>query len=145
MQFILGFAYMSVRPLIPYEAAPGHPKRSFVEVTGQCTQEQLTLCRSIFDEGVTRRRHVEQKAQWTFTAIAFLLPTLASVLFFFLRDAGVQWVDHPLLLAAVVGSTALLVLSFVSALRAMAIKYSEALFVHAVIEEDGSKFRSYEN
>ncbi len=143
-QFALGWIYMLVRPIIPYEASPGKPERSLAVVTGKCTQEQLALCQRIFDEGVTRRHHIEQKAQWTFTAIAFLIPTIASVLFFFVKDAGVQRVDHPLLLVVIVGSATLLVLSFVSALRAMAIKHNESLFVHSVIEEESDEFRSYE-
>ena len=144
LQFIVGFVYILVRPLIPYEATPGQPNGSFVAVTGKCTKEQLALCQGIFDEGMARRRHVEQKAQWTFTAIAFLLPTLASILFFFLQDARARLVDQSLLLSVIGGSTTLLILSFVSALRAMAVKHNESLFVHAVIEDDGTKFRSYE-
>lgn len=36
-------------------------------------------------------------------------------------------------------------LSFISALRAMTIKYSESLFIHSVIETDSTSFRQYES
>ena len=144
IQCILGLIYMLIRPLIPYESMPGQPCKPFAEISGTCTRDQLALCQYIFDESTTRRIHIEQKAQWTFTAIAFLIPTLASVLIFFLRDANFQSAAYPVRLTFILSSSCLLVLSFISALRAMTIKYSESLFLHSVIEEDSETFRKYE-
>ena len=135
---------MLIRPLIPYESTPGKPCKPFTEISGTCTRNQLALCQYIFDESTARRIHIEQKAQWTFTAIAFLIPTLASVLIFLLQDTDFQSRAYPVPLVLMAVSACLLVLSFISALRAMTIKYSESLFIHSVIEEDGETFRKYE-
>ena len=97
-----------------------------------------------------RRKHVTPKSHRTkgtvdiYGAIAFLIPTLASVLILILRDADFQAAVYPGALVLIVVSAGLLVLSFISALRAMTIKYSQLLFLNAVIEEDSGMFRKYE-
>ena len=63
---------------------------------------------------------------------------------FFLRDADFQSSLYPVPLALILASGTLLVLSFISALRAMTIRYSESLFIHSVIENDSETFRNYE-
>lgn len=144
IQGFFGLIYFLIRPLIPYEPTPGQPCKSFEMVSGTCAPDQLALCQTIFDESMTRRTHIEQKAQWTFTAIAFLIPTLASVLIFFLRDDDFQPSLYPVSLSLILTAGVLLVLSFISALRAMTIKYSESLFLRSVIEEDSATFRNYD-
>ena len=142
-KLIVGLVRILLQPLIPYEARPGEPCKELPEEGGDITDEQLALCQAIFDDSEARRAHIEQKAQWTFTAIAFLMPALASVLVFLIRDPALRVEDYTLSLGFLLVSACLLILSFISALRALAIRESEVLYIHAVIKEENGAFIEY--
>ena len=141
--FISDSVHYMLRPLIPYELAPRQPCEELPREAGEVTDEQLALCQAFFDECEGRRAHVEQKAQWTFTAIAFLLPVFASISVFLIREPTFRtqvchvslWI---LLLAAL-----FLIWSFVSALRAIAIRQYQVLGVHSVISKHDRTFLKY--
>lgn len=137
-----GLVYV-FQPLISYESRPGESDKELPEETRDPTDEQLAQCQAIFDDCEARRAHIEQKAQWTFTAIAFLMPTLASILVFLIRDPAFGPVDYPLSFVFLLVSGCFLILSFVSALRAMKIRAREFLHIHSVIDKEDGTFLEY--
>ena len=140
---ILRFGYAFLQPLIPYEAGPTKPKKELPEESGDVTDEQLMQCQSIFDACEARRAHIEQKAQWLFTAIAFLMPALGSVLVFLFREPAVGRQSCPLSLVILVAAAFVLILCFIAASRAMAVRAREVLHMHAVVDEQTGAFRKY--
>lgn len=131
-----------LRPLTPYEPSPRPPAKDLPEQAGIPSEEQLAQCQAVFDQSEARRAHIEQKAQWAFTVIAFLVPSLASVLVFLLRDPAFQAGNNLIPLSLLSISAFLLFLSFLSAARALAIGQRESLFLGAILGESGA-FRKY--
>ena len=137
------FVYAFVQPLIPYEAGPTIPEKELPEEAGDVADEQLLQCQSIFDASEARRTHIEQKAQWLFTAIAFLMPALGSVLVFLLREPAFGTQSCPLSVGILLAAAFLLILCFIAASRAMAVRSREVLHMHAVVDEQTGAFREY--
>ena len=132
------------QPFIPYETRPGEPFRELPVEAGDIADEQLAFCQAIFDESETRQTHIEKKAQWTFTAMAFLLPTFVSFSVFLIRHPGFKFDDYRLSFVFLIPSIVFLFCSFISALRAIAIRQRQILFVHAVISEKDGTFLKYQ-
>jgi hypothetical protein len=137
------FIDIILQPFVLYESGPRDPA-PLPEKAGEATEEQLAQCQAIFDQSEARRAHIEQKAQWAFTVIAFLLPSLASVLVFLLRDPALQAANRTTSLVLLSVSACLLLLSFVSALRALAIRGSQILHLGAIIDDENGNFRNYD-
>ena len=95
----------------------------------------------IFDQAEERRVNLEQKAQSTFGLMVFLVPLLAS-LFVFIISRGTTSSTLIVTLVLVSVSAVFLLLGFISAVRAVAVKESETLFLDSVLTEDG-QFRKY--
>jgi hypothetical protein len=163
---VVGFVCMLVQPLIPYESKPREPEplpvlsrtsseesgeesleqiaaKSSDEATGYPSEEQLNQCQTIFDDSEATRSHLEQKAQWAFAIIGFLMTSLASVILFLIRDHAVQTINPmPLFLLSI--SACCLLLSFVSATRAIAIRGRQILGPQSVIDPDTGHFLKYD-
>ena len=139
---LFGLVYV-FQPLISYEPEPRKPDKELPEEAGDITDEQFELCQAIFDTSEARSTRIEQKAQWTFTAIAFLVPVLASVFGFLLRSPALRVGSDFLSLGLLLGSVCLLILSFISALRGMAIRPRQALYIHSIIDERNGTFLEY--
>ena len=137
------FLYILCRPLIPYESTPREPNAALPEEAGDLTDEQLAQCQAIFDQCETRCAHIEKKAQWTFTIFAFLIPALASVLVLLIRDPAFRAANGPLSLVLLSVSVCLLILSFLSAARALAIHPRQFLHIDAVINKETGAFLEY--
>ena len=135
--------YALVRPLIPYESGPRAPEKELPDEVGEAADEQLAQCQAIFDDSEARGCHIEQKAQWTFTALAFLMPAMASILVFLIRDPAFGSVDSSFSFVLVSVSGCLLILSFISALRAMSIRRRDFLHIHSVIDKENGAFLEY--
>lgn len=103
--------------------------------------KQVEQCQWIFDQVEERRGHLEDKAQSTFGLMLFLVPLLAS-LFVFVISKGSPSRTLTFTLILVGMSGVCLLLAFISAVRAVAIKESETLFLGSVLTEDG-QFRKY--
>ena len=143
VKIIRGVLYNLLRPLIPYESGPRAPEKELPEEVGEVADGQFALCQAIFDDSRARRARIEQKAQWTFTAIAFLIPTLISIIVFLIREPAFGAVDYALSLMILSVSGFLLILSLISALRGIAIRPSKSLYIHAVIDEEYGGFLKY--
>ena len=140
---VCGLGYVFLQPLIPYESGPTVPKKELPEEAGDVTDEQLMQCQSIFDDSEARRAHIEQKAQWLFTSIAFLMPALGSVLVFLMRNPEFRAQGCSLSLFILLAAACLLILCFISASRAMAVRAREILHVHAVVDKQTGAFLEY--
>ncbi len=143
MNIACEFIDIILQPFVSYESGPRDPA-PLPENAGEATEEQLAQCQAIFDQSEARRAHIEQKAQWAFTVIAFLLPSLASVLVFLIRDPALQAANRTPSLVLLSVSACLLLLSFVSALRALAIRGSQILHLGAIIDGENGNFRNYD-
>ena len=135
------FGPILFQPFLPYKSQ--EPNVPLSEETRDPTDEQLAQCQALFDSCEARCAHVEKKAQWTFTAYPFLIPALASVLVLLIRDTAFEAANYPLSLVFLSISTCLLILSFISALRAIAIHPRQSLYIGAVINEENGTFLEY--
>ena len=113
------------------------------EPTAEVSDAHVEQCQWIFDQAEERRVHLEQKAQSTFGLMVFLVPLVASLFVFIISrattsDTSIRAVAIGLLVISVV----LLLLGFISAARAVAVKTIETLYLHSVIDEAG-QFRQY--
>jgi hypothetical protein len=139
-----GFIDTILRPLVPYESGPREPAADLPEHADWPSEEQLAQCQAIFDQSEARRAHIEQKAQWAFTVIAFLLPSLASVLVFLIRDPAFEAANGAPSLVLLLVSACLLLLSFFSAWRALAIRGRQILHLGAIIDGENGDFLNYD-
>lgn len=130
--------YIFWQILVPFRSRP-EEITPLPEPKIELTESHLKQCQWIFDQAEQRRTHLEQKAQSTFGLMIFLVPLLAS-LFVFLIGKGIA--SSKFLILLVVLSAVLLLLGFTSAVRAVAVKETETLFLGSVIDEDG-QFREY--
>ena len=105
------------------------------------TESHVKQCQWIFDQAEDRRSRLEQKAQSTFSLMLFLVPLLAS-LFVFVIGKGTVSRAFDFTLSFIIVSSIFLLLAFISAVRAIAVKGGETLFLDAVINERG-QFREY--
>ena len=143
VKLIFSLGYAIFQPLIPYDSGPTVPTREFPEDAGDVTDEQLIQCQSIFDACEARLAHIERKAQWLFTSIAFLVPALGSVLVFLLRKPAIGTQGCPLSLAILLAAACFLILCFIAASRAMAVRTREILHIHAVVDRETGAFLEY--
>ncbi len=105
------------------------------------TESQVEQCQWIFDQAGERRVHLEQKAQSTFGLMVFLVPLLASV-FVFIIGRGTTSSTIVATLILVCLSAFLLLLGFISAVRAVGVKENQTLYLQSVLNEEG-QFRLY--
>jgi len=105
------------------------------------SESHVEQCQWIFDQAEERRVNLEQKAQSTFGLMVFLVPLLAS-LFVFIISRGTTSRTLVVTLLLVGVSAAFLLLGFISAVRAVAVKESETLFLDSILTEAG-QFRKY--
>ena len=140
---IIRFGYAFLQPLIPYKSSPTIPKKDLPEDAGDVADEQLIQCQWIFDAGEARLAHIEKKAQWLFTSIAFLMPALGSVLVFLFREPAFGTQSCPLSIGILLAAACLLILCFIAASRAMAVRSREILHMHAVVDEQTGAFLEY--
>lgn len=131
--------------LVPFESSPENvedlpdPKVGIVIDESQVKQSQW-----IFDQAEKRRSHLEQKAQSSFGLMVFLVPLLGSVFAFIInKTTAGEGVLHSVIIALLALSSILLLLGFVSAVRAVSVKKMETLFVRSVVDDEG-QFRPYE-
>lgn len=126
----------------PYKSRPEEIAEFPEPAPGNTVSESIVKqCQWIFDEVEGRRSQLEQKAQSTFSLMLFLVPFLAS-LFIFIVGKGTTSKTFGITLTLTVVSAIFLLLAFSAAIRAIAVKGGETLFLDAVIDESG-QFRKY--
>ena len=131
----LGFIVWQI--FVPFRPSPEEIP-SLPEPQNEVDDKQLDQSHWLFDQAEKRRVHLEQKAQSTFGLMTFLVPLLASLFVFLIsKTAGVSTVSRFLVLALLTVAAALLLLGFVSAVRAVSVKANQALYLQSVVDETG--------
>jgi hypothetical protein len=128
--------------ITPFNLRPEEPQ-TLPDSAIEPDETQVAQCQSIFDQAESRRTHLEQKAQWTFALIVFLVPLLASIFVFLLRDTTANAASRTLSIAFLSVSAGLLLLGFISAVRAVSVQAREMLFLAAVVDPKDGQFRKY--
>ena len=141
-QMFLRFWFIVWQIVVPFNSRPEEID-PLPEPKAEVSDAHVEQCQWIFDQAEERRVHLEQKAQSTFGLMVFLVPLLASLFVFIISRAttsrgSIRAVTISLLLL----SSVLLLLGFISAVRAVAVKAIETLYLHSVIDEGGT-FRKY--
>ncbi|MEO8341927.1 MAG: hypothetical protein ABI604_19860 [Nitrospirota bacterium] len=116
----------------------------FPEPTAEVADSHVEQCQWMFDQAEKRRLHLEQKAQSTFGLMLFHVPLLASLFVFIISRTSAT---GPMrlkvaIIALLIVSAGLLLLGFISAVRAVSVKAFENLFLDSVIDKAG-QFREY--
>lgn len=138
----LGHVLVSLRFVIwqifvPFRSSPEEVP-AIPEPQNEIDDKQIDQCQLLFDQAEKRRAYLEQKAQSTFGLMTFLVPLLASLFVFLIsKTAGVSTMSRFLVLALLTVAAALLLLGFVSAVRAVAVKGNQALYLLSVVDETG--------
>ena len=137
---LLGF--IVVQPLLPFRPAPTAPLDP-PEPSMEVDEKQLAQCVKIAEREEATRKYLEEKARSTFGMTSFVAPLLFAVLIFLLgRTGNSAWN----IWAFAFGGLALLllILSFLSVLRAQAVQERQELFLQSVIDEKRKDFRKYD-
>lgn len=140
-QLSRGFIWILWQTIIPFNPRPEEPQPP-PEPTTDLDDAQIDLCQAIFDQAEARRTHLEQKAQWTFAIIIFLVPLLASIFVFLFRSAP-SGVSRIVAIVFLLISGSFLLLGFISVVRAISVQARETLFLGALIDPQQQQFRTY--
>ena len=140
---ISGFFKAILYALTPFESIPKEAEDAFPEQTNDIPDAQLMLCQSILDECKERREFIEQKGRWLFTIVSFLMPGIIVIMAFLFQGSTLESGQYAITLSVLGISAFLLVLSFVSILRAMAIRPIEVLHLYSVINKEDGTFLPY--
>jgi hypothetical protein len=128
---------------VPFNPQP-EPPDSFPAQSEEPDAEQVKRCEWIFDQAETRRNQLEQKAQWTFALILFLTPLVASVFVFMMREETSSSVNKTIALTLLVASMILMLMGFVSIMRAVSIQARESLFLGSVADLKNGQLLKYD-
>jgi hypothetical protein len=135
---VRSIAIQVAQVFVPFEAEP-KTIPDFPEATQETNNGEATLkqCQWIFDQAEQRRNQLEQKAQSTFGLMVFLVPVLTSVFIYVVGKAKAGAFRE-----VIIGLTCLaglfLLLSFISAIRAIAVKSNQTLSLDLVIDSEGA-------
>ena len=133
------------QPLVPFEGqahlAGDFPKTEF---RPEEADAYLEVCEGIFDSAEERRGQLEQKAQWTFTAVGLVTPSLASIFVFALNDPTFTPTSRALPITLLSLSAAVMLLSYVSAARALWVRGREVLQLRSVIDMQTGEFLAFQ-
>lgn len=141
-QMLLRTGYIVWQIIVPFKSRPEEID-PLPEPKAEVTDSHVEQCQWIFDQAEERRVHLEQKAQSTFGLMVFLVPLLASLFVFIINQTTTSGTAiHTFAIGALIVSAVLILLGFISAVRAVSVKAMETLYLHSVIDEAG-QFREY--
>jgi signal transduction histidine kinase len=139
---LLRFYFIVWQIVVPFNSRPEEID-SLPEPTVEVTDSHVEQCQWIFDQAGARRVHLEKKGQSTFGLMVFLVPFLASLFVFIISRATISGTAiRTVTICLLIISAVLLLLGFISAMRAVGVKGFETLFLRSVIDEAG-QFRNY--
>ncbi len=123
--------------LVPFRSSPEEIP-DIPEPKNEIDPEQLEQSQWLFDQAEKRRLHLEQKAQSTFGLMTFLVPLQASLFVFLIsKTAGISTVSRSFFLTLLTLAGVLLLLGFISAVRAVSVKEFQSLYLQSVVDETG--------
>lgn len=104
----------------------------------------LSQCKEIYEQIEAVHDYLDQKARSTFGVIAFLVPLLVAAFTFLLTNSNGSGLARISALAFAVAAFILLVLGFISTVRALAVQGREVLYLNAVIDQAIPAIRPYD-
>ena len=110
-----------LRAFTPFEPRPEEPQ-PLPQPEAEIHEKQVEQSQWVYDQAEDRRAQLEQKAQWTFGLITFLVPLLASTFVFFIRQPNPYTISHVIVIGLLVVSAFFLLSGFISAVRAISVK-----------------------
>jgi hypothetical protein len=129
-------------PFLPAKALNGSP---LVPQQVVIDSEQVALSKEIFDQAESRRAAVEEKARSIFATVTLLAPLLGSAFLFLIQQSALRAGLRDIALGFAAFAAALLIVAFISVVRALAVKGAEGPFLDAVVDVGGAyQFRKYE-
>ncbi len=128
---------------VPFNPRPEEPE-SLPAPASPLDESQVAQCQWIFDQTEARRDHLEQKAQWTFALILFLTPLVASIFVFLVHENSSNSIGRVVAIFLLLGSVALMLLGFISIVRAVSVQARESLFLGAVVDLTSGQFLVYD-
>lgn len=141
-QLFLRLMFILWQIVVPFKSRPEEID-PLPEPTVEVTDAHVKQCQWIFDQAKERRVHLEQKAQSTFGLMVFLVPLVASLFAFIVSRAPASGTASFVITVSLIVSAILLLLGFISAVRAVSVKAIETLFVNSVIDNDTGQFKDY--
>lgn len=141
-RMLLSIPRYVLQSLVPFYPRPDAPQ-PLPPQTADPDEAQLAQCQWVFDQAENRRIHLEQKGQSTFTVMVFLVPLITSVLLFLFRESSPDGLGYEVAVCSLIASGTLLLLAFISVMRAISVQERETLFLGAVIDLKNGQFRKY--
>jgi hypothetical protein len=104
----------------------------------------LSQCKEIYDQIEAGRDYLDAKARSTFGVIAFLAPLLVAAFTYLLTHSNGSGLARIFALAFGAAAFILLILGFVSTVRALAVQGRDVLFLESVIDPAIPAIRPYD-
>ena len=136
-QLLVRLRFIVWQILVPFRSSPDEIP-AIPEPKNEIDPEKMEQSLRLFDQAEKRRVSLEQKAQSTFGLMTFLVPLLSSLFVFLInKTAGVSTVSRSFVLALLTLAAVLLLLGFISAVRAVSVKAIQSLYLQSVVDETG--------
>lgn len=129
--------------IIPRVARPEQPNDP-PDPTNTVDEETLEQCKEIYEQVEAGHNYLDEKARSTFGVIAFLAPLLIAVVTYLLTHSSGSGFSRILSLSLGAIAFILLVLGFISTVRALAVQGREILFLDTVIDPAIPTIRPYD-
>ncbi|MBF0306353.1 MAG: hypothetical protein HQL41_11960 [Alphaproteobacteria bacterium] len=139
---VIGVTTIFTRVFIPYSACAQEPN-DLPETASDPDELQLDQCQTIYNEVEDRRAHLEKKAHSMFTVIIFMIPLIGSIFVFVYKESFPDVISRTITIALLAFSGAMLVLGFISVMRAVSIKTRDILLIDSVVDPETGHFRRY--
>jgi hypothetical protein len=118
-------------------------QRTLPETDAEATSEQVEQSKWIFEQGEARRAILEEKARSTFNTITFLVPFLGSTFLILFQQITAESLVRGVAIAFFAISAAMLLIAFISIVRAVAVQKMEMPFIQSVLDQK-LDFRKYD-
>lgn len=132
---------------IPRVARPEKPNDppDPISTTKPVDNETVAQCKEIYEQIEAGHDYLDEKARSTFGVIAFLAPLLIAAVTYLLTHSSGSGFSRTLSLTLGAIAFILLVLGFISTVRALAVQGREVLFLETVIDPAIPTIRSYDS
>ena len=125
------------QPLVPFEEYPPEPKGQFSSEQREISDEQLHVCKQLFDLCEKRHETLERKAQGMFFVLSIIVPALGSFFPYLIQYQQSSILLYKLSSWLLIATIAFLILGFVSVARSLAIRARKQPYLEAIIANDG--------
>lgn len=144
VRVIRAFFELLLYAIIPRVADPQLPSDPPGPQSGEVDEETLAQCKDIYEQLEAQRKYLDEKARATFGVIAFLSPLLVAALTYLFSHSSDRAQYQTMALSLWIIAFILLVLGFISTVRALAVQRREVLFLDAVIDPNVPALRPYD-